>query len=631
MAIQSMWQGPGTFLDLKTGLAILFSVTLLTVLTKALYNLYLHPLSRFPGPRSHAISRIPYLYRSIMGTLPFDMLTFHSKYGNIVRIAPDELAFAHADAWKEIQGHRGKSTGGSALEMEKARWFYRPLPEEPLHVVNEGREQHGKLRRQMAHGFSERAMREQEGVIRGYVDLLMRRLRELASPSPDSPTGDSSPVVISDWYNYTTFDIIGDLAFGESFGCLESSKYDGWIKGIFSTSLKDARDTHLRFTKDKMLRRMERGEDRSDLIEGLLKKKDELGLTIHELIANAEILIIGGSETTATLLSGVTYLLLRNPHAYEKLTEEVRTVFQNEDEINLVSVSQLPYMQACLDEALRVYPPIANGLPRVCPPGGATVMGEFVPENMYVSIHHWALYHRADYFTEPDVYAPERFLGDPRFENDRREVLQPFHTGPRACLGRNLAYSEMRLILALVMFNFDLKLADECGDWIQQRNYLMWQKPPLKREPYTDGFTRDIIEARRAVLSTNPRNDRPQKLVSCVDDSPSSLFNTEDLQDKVVVFLLAGSETTANTEVFLLLLLLLLLLTHHPATLAKLQAEIDHACINETMRLYPAMATGSPRCSTEPTIFSASTSVQRDPASQILPDEFIPELWLDER
>ncbi|KAL4789184.1 cytochrome P450 [Aspergillus venezuelensis] len=179
-----------------------------------------------------------------------------------------------------------------------------------------------------------------------------------------------------------------------------------------------------------------------------------------------------------------------------------------------------------------------------------------------------------------------------------------------------------------------------------------------KREPYIDGFTRDIIEKRRAVLHTNPRNDLLQKLVSCVDDSPNSLFNTEDLQDEVVVFLLAGSETTANTEVFLLMLL-----AHHPNKLTKLQAEIDtfysdpnkqadtedhihmpylQACINETMRLYPAMATGSPRSSTTPTtilghkipagttIFSTSTSVQKDPTYWPQPEEFIPERWLED-
>ncbi|RJE23813.1 Cytochrome P450 [Aspergillus sclerotialis] len=179
-----------------------------------------------------------------------------------------------------------------------------------------------------------------------------------------------------------------------------------------------------------------------------------------------------------------------------------------------------------------------------------------------------------------------------------------------------------------------------------------------KREPYIDAFTRDIIEKRRATLETEPRNDLLQKLVSCVKDSPASLFNTEDLQDEVVVFLLAGSETTANTEVFLLLLLV-----HHPDKLKKLQHEIDNlyadpskpadaedhismrylqACINEAMRLYPAMATGSPRCSDTATtilghkipagttIFSTSTSVQRDPQYWPEPDAFIPERWLED-
>lgn len=100
------------------------------------------------------------------------------------------------------------------------------------------------------------------------------------------------------------------------------------------------------------------------------------------MIANAEILIIGGSETTATLLSGVTYLLLKNPKAYKMLTHEVRTIFQSEEEINLISVNKLPYMLACLDEALRMYPPIANGLPRVCPMGGTNILGEYIPEKV---------------------------------------------------------------------------------------------------------------------------------------------------------------------------------------------------------------------------------------------------------
>lgn len=103
---------------------------------------------------------------------------------------------------------------------------------------------------------------------------------------------------------------------------------------------------------------------------------------MDHLIANAEILIIGGSETTASLLSGVTYLLLQNPDAYQNLRDEVRSTFRNQDEINLISVNKLTYMLACLDEGLRMYPPIANGLPRMCPRGGCTVLGHYIPENV---------------------------------------------------------------------------------------------------------------------------------------------------------------------------------------------------------------------------------------------------------
>lgn len=107
---------------------------------------------------------------------------------------------------------------------------------------------------------------------------------------------------------------------------------------------------------------------------------------MEKLVANAEILIIGGSETTASLLSGVTYLLLTNPEAYENLKGEVRSTFQSQDDINLISVNKLSYMLACLDEGMRMYPPIANGLPRVCPTGGSTVLGEYIPENVSVFI-----------------------------------------------------------------------------------------------------------------------------------------------------------------------------------------------------------------------------------------------------
>ena len=105
-------------------------------------------------------------------------------------------------------------------------------------------------------------------------------------------------------------------------------------------------------------------------------------MDLGTLVANAELLIIGGSETTATLLSGVTYYILRNPDVLNRLVEEVRTTFGSEDDINLVSVGQLTYMLAVLNEGLRIHPPVANGLPRQVPYGGAKILDQYIPANV---------------------------------------------------------------------------------------------------------------------------------------------------------------------------------------------------------------------------------------------------------
>jgi averantin hydroxylase len=78
---------------------------------------------------------------------------------------------------------------------------------------------------------------------------------------------------------------------------------------------------------------------------------------------------------------------------------------------------------------------------------------------------------------------PERWLANPpkEFADDDRAARAPFSLGPRNCIGRNLAYAEMRLILAKVCFNFDLELDEErCGNWIgDQKIYGLWEKASL--------------------------------------------------------------------------------------------------------------------------------------------------------
>jgi cytochrome P450 len=104
-----------------------------------------------------------------------------------------------------------------------------------------------------------------------------------------------------------------------------------------------------------------------------------------ELLDNASLLIIAGSETTATTLSGATYMLLTHPEILQKVKDEVRSSFSGEAEIDLLSVQKLSYMMAVLQETLRMYPPVPATIPRKAQPGGDMICGQYVPENVRIT------------------------------------------------------------------------------------------------------------------------------------------------------------------------------------------------------------------------------------------------------
>jgi cytochrome P450 len=114
----------------------------------------------------------------------------------------------------------------------------------------------------------------------------------------------------------------------------------------------------------------------------ILRHNDEKGMSREEIIKTSGTLIVGGSETSATLLSGIIFHLLKNPSTLEKLTTEIRTTFSDTAEINFVKLAKLQYLNACIQEALRIYPPVPGIVPRKMIPGGAVINGYFIPEGV---------------------------------------------------------------------------------------------------------------------------------------------------------------------------------------------------------------------------------------------------------
>jgi cytochrome P450 len=85
-----------------------------------------------------------------------------------------------------------------------------------------------------------------------------------------------------------------------------------------------------------------------------------------------------------------------------------------------------------------------------------------------------------DFFSHADEFHPERWLDDPLFKNDQKQASQPFAVGPRNCIGMNLAYVELRLIMARVLWNFELTLDESCSNWVDDLvEYFGWEKTPL--------------------------------------------------------------------------------------------------------------------------------------------------------
>lgn len=197
----------------------------------------------------------------------------------------------------------------------------------------------------------------------------------------------------------------------------------------------------------------------------------ENGITKNELEKTCETLVIAGSDTSSTLLSGATFYLLHNPAVYSKLKVEVRSAYKSDSEIDMTNVNSLSYLLAVLNESLRAHPPVSGTHFRTTRAGGATVAGRFVPAGTHVGFAHWAAYHSEANWHRANEFVPERWLkeGETEFAHDDRKCFQPFSVGPRNCIGMNLAHAEVRVILAKMVFNFDMELVDPEEDWMADR------------------------------------------------------------------------------------------------------------------------------------------------------------------
>ncbi|KAB5515014.1 cytochrome P450 [Coniochaeta sp. 2T2.1] len=244
------------------------------------------------------------------------------------------------------------------------------------------------------------------------------------------------------------------------------------------TSGLESVETHRRLSAEKTRERIALGSGRDDFLDGLVKS----GLSFDYMHGLAALVIVAGSETTATSLTGSMFLLATHPHVQTKLADELRAHFKDESEIPLDSTNNLPYPLAVINESMRYYPVVPTSQPRVVPTEGARVAGHALPPGTVVGLYHWAVYRDAKLFDDPDVFDPERFAqpGVGKYKHDQLDSFNPFLLGPRNCLGQRLALAEMRYVLTRLIWRYEFTVAKESRNWVEEQySYLLWEKPDL--------------------------------------------------------------------------------------------------------------------------------------------------------
>lgn len=383
--------------------------------TYSLFNLKKHPLSHFPGPRLWACSRVPYVFSLQNGTLLVKIKALHDIYGPVVRIAPNELSFLTPEAWKDIYSDKPHGLG-------RSNKLYGMLGRNSIFAADH--EDHARMRGAVIPAFRGSAVNGYEEKMRWYVHLLVDQLDVVAkNKASDGKFQDEVTVDIVRWLNFATFDIIGNIVFGgEPFGCLRHAEFHPWVGLIVAWMEAAALVVSIRFFtplervllwlvplsqikqknefdqlgRERVRKQMLSADDKfdgdgvkdnndydraspSNVLSHLKSSKSGATMTLAEMEVTLPQIVIAGSETVTTMLSGTINYLCQNAVLLKTLTDEVRSAAPHEADLTVANLTQLPYLTCVLKEGLRVTSPAPVSFTRVVPAEGAMIADCWVP------------------------------------------------------------------------------------------------------------------------------------------------------------------------------------------------------------------------------------------------------------
>lgn len=206
-----------------------------------------------------------------------------------------------------------------------------------------------------------------------------------------------------------------------------------------------------------VINKRKNAETKNDLLSMLMESRDEdtgEGMSDKQLRDELLTIYVAGHETSGYAIAWSIYNLCTHPDAYKKVKEELKTVMQD-GVLTMENFGQLKYLRAVIDESLRLYP-TAYVIGRESKEADE-IDGVDIPKNTVVLMSIFHLHRNPNYWKQPDVFIPERFLDKTNLLANN-DAYFPFGAGPRMCIGFYFALMEITVVLSNLFYRFDFEL-----------------------------------------------------------------------------------------------------------------------------------------------------------------------------
>lgn len=496
----------------------------LLLVVKPLYDYFQdkNGLRRFPSAHPLAgITNLWYMYVTYTHKRYLEVHQQHQQH-SIIRVGPNHLSFSDPDAIKEIHGH--------GTFNQKSDWYAVQAGSHRHLSDVQDRDEHSRKRKMMATAYSQKAVVGYEPFVMEKIEQLIKAFDNACSlPLKDGESpNDADLIDYRFWTNLLTFEIIAKIGASQDLGFLENGTDAIAVKSSdgkqYNTHVITALHEGIKisvtmawasawFNINRYLTRMhpgwhhgqafgdfvthvvnkrldmdKEGFRASDFTGALLYDRDgqarntdygeihaeiagETSPSAQDSKANARIVMMNaGSDTTAIALTNFLYEVAKRPAILDKLRAEIDAALIDPDihepVVPYEKARSLPYLRACIEESLRLYPPTGMGFPRVTPPEGATISGQYIPGGVTISIPAYSSHRDPKIWSDPDEFMPERWLGEDASVLMSRYYIT-FSFGSRGCIGRNISYLEQTMFLATFLSRYEFAL--ESPDWEIER------------------------------------------------------------------------------------------------------------------------------------------------------------------